>query len=302
MKSISPDLEKHVVHEAIDVPRITQLSAMYHRGLARHLCRAAGVPDLDLREVVHLPPHLVQAIYKKRIDDSFEFTHHGDWSASRALTAYSGSTTEPWALEGLQDVLRSLGWGDEKVGRVVHPDADLTRCLTLASEALKACWPEAWDEVNLLVDQIVYVDGPVRSATHQSTFGVIWAQVEEASDPELMFEMLLHEGGHHSLALREQFATFLQNPQDLATHAFRPDPRPLEGVLHAAFVMARMWSGLVKYRRAFGDAGPLEGTPLAEREQFTKDGLRAALETLDEHASWTPEGVDLFASLKQVAP
>lgn len=108
--------------------------------------------------------------------------------------------------------------------------------------------------------------------------------------------MLLHECGHHSLFLRTLFARHLQNPRDPASHPLRPDPRPVEGALHAAFALARITVGLRRLRRRFGDDGSIGG-----RLRRNVDKLDATLVTLDEVAVWTPIGMRLFEDLERVA-
>ncbi len=146
---------------------------------------------------------------------------------------------------------------------------------------------------------LVFAQGPLRSATIQSTFGVVYAEVEEAGDPLRMYELLLHESAHHSLALREQFTRFIDNPDTLGSHALRPDPRPLRGVLHAAFVMCRMAEGISRYLDLHASGGPLDGGAVEERLAFAQESLRAALAVLDGSAQWTGDGLALRESMER---
>jgi HEXXH motif-containing protein len=116
-----------------------------------------------------------------------------------------------------------------------------------------------------------------------------------------MFELILHESAHHALALREQFTRFLDNPEEVGTHALRPDPRPLRGVLHAAFVMCRIAEGLRRYQDVHRAGGPLDGCPVAERRTFALRSLRGALALLDETAKWTRDGLALRAAMNACA-
>jgi hypothetical protein len=212
----------------------------------------------------------------------------------------AGGGVPLWLREGLQEVVRSLNWGEESVASVVTElPVPVSRSVELSRLALSRVWPAAWVEHNTLVHYLVFAEGPLRSATVQSTFGVVYAEVGEASDPLRMYELLLHETAHHSLALRERFTQFLKNPDAVGAHALRPDPRPLRGVLHAAFVMCRLVEGISRYRDVYPSGGPLDGCPVEERLEFARESLRSALAVLDGAADWTVDGRALRASMQQ---
>ncbi|WP_406251964.1 HEXXH motif-containing putative peptide modification protein [Streptomyces atratus] len=218
--------------------------------------------------------------------------------APQPTEAYRGPDVPAWLKDGLQDVLRSLKWGETQAGSVVTSlPSNVRDALRLARRALSTTWVEAWDEHNMLVQYLVFTCGPLRSATLQATFGVVYAELEEASDPLRMYELLLHETAHHALALKEQFTQFLDNPNAVGTHALRPDPRPLRGVLHAAFVMCRLAEGLGRYLEAHPSGGPLDGCPVRERHAFALKSLCEALTVLDDTAVWTEDGCALRATL-----
>lgn len=309
MKQIPQELADHVCEVGVDTASIARLASLYHRSLARRYVTGAGVEvtaevEALIRRTRRLSPAVVRSVYRGPVpgdgtDQPLE--RLAEAATLDPTEVFEGSPDTPWVRAGLQDVLRSLGWGDDEVGEIEAFLPELRRSHALAVEGLTGCWPEAVDEMDILVDQLVFVRGPVRSATVQSTFGAVWAEVEEANEPLRMFELLLHETAHHSLALKEQFATFLENPDDLGSHAFRPDPRPLRGVLHAAVVMARIGEGLRRYTSTYGDGGPLQGCAVQERTQFADDALLAALAILTEQARWTEDGTVLRRSLEERA-
>lgn len=308
MKAIATDLAGEVCSVGIDTRATDRLVAIYHRSLARRASNLLGEaerPQLEdlVRGTRRLDPATVHFLYRGRenIDAAETARCLRQAGALEPTEVYSGSTDQPWLRHGLREALRSLGWDEENVGRVLDSVPSQTqRALELARQALRSAWPEAWQEHNTLVRYLVYVEGPVRSATVQSTFGAIYAEVVEASDPLRMFELLLHESGHHALALREQFARFLHNPDALGTHALRNDPRPLRGVLHAAYVTCRMASGLRRYLQVHPAGGPLDGCPVQERLEFAHEAIRQALAVLVA-AEWTDDGLLLKAALEACA-
>jgi hypothetical protein len=303
MKAIPAELAEQVCSVGIDTGAAARLAAIFHRSLAR---RAVGRVEAALqveaedcvRRSRRLSPAAVHSLYRGSSTSDETMSWLQDASATAPAEVYTGTGDLPWLRDGLQEALRSLGWGDENVGKVVAVlPFEVERSLDLARQALRSAWPEAWAEHNSLVQYLVFVQGPVRSATVQSTFGAVYAEVEEASDPLRMYELLLHESAHHALALREQFTSFIGNPDAVASHALRNDPRPLRGVLHAAFVMCRMLSGFNRYLAAHPSGGPLDGCPVEERRQFALDSLNAALTTLDDTALWTEDGKLLQAAM-----
>ncbi|WP_405725286.1 HEXXH motif-containing putative peptide modification protein [Streptomyces sp. NBC_01537] len=309
MKAIPADLAEQVRSVGIDTGATGRLAATYHRSLARRAvnqieeAQRLHMDDL-VRHTRRLAPATVYSVYKGTPGtDPAETARRLQAAAELAPTAvYDGPHDPLWLRDGLQEVLRSLNWGEEEVGTVVTElPHQVSTALELARQALRVSWPQAWAEHNTLVHYLVFAQGPLRSATIQSTFGVVYAEVEEAADPLRMYELLLHESAHHALALREQFTRFLDNPDTIGTHALRPDPRPLRGVLHAAFVMCRMAEGISRYRQSHPSGGPLDGCPLAERGKFAMDSLREALNVLDESAQWTDDGRALRMAMEMCA-
>ncbi|MEV5648098.1 HEXXH motif-containing putative peptide modification protein [Nocardia sp. NPDC052254] len=308
MRTTPSDLADPVCSAGVDTAATEELAAAYHRSLARllvnQLDRASrpGMHDL-IRPVRRLTPATVYSAYKGANGDPDEVTRH--LRAAAALgpaTVYDGPHDSVWLRGGLQQALRSLDWGDEEIGTVVTElPGEVRAALESARQALRICWPEAWAEHNTLIHHLVFTRAPLRSATVQTTFGAVYAEVEEAADPLRTYELLLHESAHHALALREQFTRFLDNPDAVGTHALRPDPRPLRGVLHAAFVMCRIADGITRYRQHHPSGGPLDGCPLRERRQFAMGSLHAALNVLDASAHWTEDGRALRGSLKEYA-
>ncbi|WP_033819691.1 HEXXH motif-containing putative peptide modification protein [Kitasatospora sp. MBT63] len=309
MKAIPADLAEQVCSADIDVTATARIAAIYHRSLARRAVGRLGEaqrPEAQnlVPRVRRLAPAVVHSLYRNTAGAGPAETRRQLQEAGSPAPAavYTGPPDAPWLRDGLQEVLRSLGWGDEQVGTVVTalpPEA--WSSLYLSRQALRTAWPEAWSEHNTLVEHLVLVRGPMRSATLQSTFGAIYAQVQETGDPLRMFELLLHESAHHALLLREQFTRFIANPDAVGTHALRPDPRPLRGVLHAAFVMWRITEGLHRYQRTHRGGGPLDGHPVEERRIFALQSLHSALALLDESAQWTEDGRILRTALRTSA-
>lgn len=319
MPALPTDLADALRTVDIDPAATARLTAIYHRNLARRLAgslssgqtvsveTAADVAEL-LRYVRRLPLPLVHRAYHIT-DAPFDpdevralraaFSAAAD--APRTATVHHGAD-DSWARDGLHRAVAALGWDEPDAARIASViPAEVEHALDLARCALMGAWPEAWAEHNQLIEELVFAEGPLRSATTQTTFGAVYVSVEEAYDPVRLFEVLLHETGHHALALRCQFTRFLENPDTVGSHPLRSDSRPLRGVLHAAFVLTRIADGLRRYLLAFPADGPLDDTLVRARLETNADGLDAVLEQLGDTAEWTADGVALDQSMLAAA-
>lgn len=207
----------------------------------------------------------------------------------------------PWSSAGIEKIMSQLGWGKfqsnwNKSLYKIEID-NLESALSL----LSTCWPDAHQEIIGLVSDVVTTNAPLRSSSYFGSYGAIWSGSDQLEKKELAFELLLHEEGHHALLLKEQRAKFLENPQEIHHHPLRPDPRPLRGVMHAAFVLWRMING---YRRLLstgsGSENLFDESFISNRLLFLEAQLIATLEVLDLHARWTDSGQILRDNLGDV--
>ncbi len=102
---------------------------------------------------------------------------------------------------------------------------------------LKRFWPEAEEAISLLVRDIVPIQSPLPdeslSSSSDTMIGSIMASLVE---PELMAEMLVHEYAHNLLNILSRYDSLItRTDEDCNYSPFRPDARPLMGVLHAMF-------------------------------------------------------------------
>lgn len=293
MTALAQDLLDRLTGFDPDPETARRLVRLFHRSLARRVLGTPAGTEMPA-ELARLSPAMVAAAHAGEPVDAAQLLARND---TPRLLAYAPDPKAGWIKAGLDAVMSSLGWNEPCSARPVSSDAASRRALALASEALSVAWPNLWSELTALVEVVVQCEGPFRSATRMQSFGAIWTETSEVSDPLHAFELLLHEGGHHALGLREQFGGYLVNAGELGSHPLRPDPRPLRGVLHAAFVTCRLTEGLMRYREHFGDAGPLEGAPVSDRWRELSQAAIASLEVLERQAEWTPAGRSLFEAL-----
>jgi hypothetical protein len=308
---LPPDMAAQLRTVAIDQPALDRLATVYHRNVARTLAAAfSGVNGAPAaRRVSWNEPRTVCRALTLSGNPLLPAEEPG------LLRALEGRVVPPprtrvlrgaelphWVEYGLERAAEALNYGGMSVMRaVLDPSAALLDSYRRAQEAVALCWPAASQETQTLIREVVFVEGPMRSSTEPCTFGAIYVGIDEASSPLRLFEVLLHETGHHSLSLRENFTSYLRNPKELGAHPLRQDPRPLRGVLHAAFVLARMLTGLTRYGALFPDGdGPLGDCDIAARVAYTAEALRAVLELLADKADWTEDGAALAESLHAV--
>ncbi|MEH6725879.1 MAG: HEXXH motif-containing putative peptide modification protein, partial [Hyphomicrobiales bacterium] len=87
------------------------------------------------------------------------------------------------------------------------------------------------------------------------------------------------------------------SPTELYSSPLRADPRPMEGIHHATFVLARM-ALVAKYLLESGLLSQVENE--LARKTITNARARFAdgLQTLDEHAAYTPSGAQAIAEAR----
>ncbi len=179
-----------------------------------------------------------------------------------------------------------------------HSEEDWRASLAQCLDWILELWPELFEEMEILLRQIVpvgYSDTKHLSASYKEAVGTIYMTLH----PHLltMTEALIHEFQHNKMNLASYFDPFLENAFfPLYKSPVRPDPRPLWGVLlavHAFLPVAEF------YRKMRAAHHPVSQTPdfekrLAEIDEKNREGM----DTLRMHAHWTPAGRALMDELE----
>src|SRR5262245_2986963 len=135
----------------------------------------------------------------------------------------------------------------------IQPVADkdaAAAAVTAALRLIEACAPGLADEIKALTREIVMVEPDFDPDTGRpsqfdgaSTFylwGAVFTTNEGKSPPDLA-QTLAHETGHLLLFGSIMGRPLVENEdEERYDSPLRRDPRPMEGVVHAAYVMARM--------------------------------------------------------------
>lgn len=157
--------------------------------------------------------------------------------------------------------------------------------------------PELAAEIRALLREVVLAAGPgtpgapvFDGASSFMLWGAIVLNVQHQATVLDMVQALVHESGHNLL-----FGLCADGPlvEDRGTqrHAspLRPDPRPMDGIVHAAYVSARMHQALERLLAA----GVLDDGEAAIARQALSEHARhfcSGMHTIEHHARLTVTG------------
>lgn len=178
---------------------------------------------------------------------------------------------------------------------VRDPSPDLVDAYRTVLRQLRECWPEAADELVRYVKVVVPFQSDLLLGWATPLFqGAVF--VRAAPDDLLFtFERLVHEAAHLRLfAIQRTVGRLHNDPPDkrLASVA-RPDPRPVIGVYHAAFVYGRL---VEAFARAISHGA---GEHWSRRLEVLLGRYRSLSHTLHEQATLTALGADILVQLDE---
>ena len=185
----------------------------------------------------------------------------------------------------------------------VADKASTASAVTAALSLIEAGAPDLADEIEGLTREIVMVDparspetGELAQFDGASTFylwGAVFANVEGKSPIDLA-QTLAHESGHLLLFGLTMGRPLVENAYDERYDSpLREDPRPMEGLVHAAFVLARMHYILASLLKS-GALAPNEREQAREQLAVHGSSFFDALTAIEQHARFTPQGAAIF--------
>jgi hypothetical protein len=188
----------------------------------------------------------------------------------------------------------------------VKPLDDKTAAASAVREALafiEASAPSLAEEIRTLAREIIMVESGASSETGEvsqfdgaSTFylwGAVFTRVANKTPAELA-QTLAHETGHLLLFGLMMGRPLVENTEDERYDSpLRQDARPMEGVVHAAYVVARMHYALSSILQA--GLLPADGATQAQTQLLDYHRLFFdSLSTIEHYARFTPQGADVF--------
>jgi HEXXH motif-containing protein len=267
-------------------------------GLGAFLARLARGP---------VSPHAFGAYYELVLAIEVD-----DLEAAAALLrdiATAPARAEPLAITALEppghpesDRIRRLSDTDPTIAFEIEPPpaaaaASATERVRAAQALLARGYPELAGEIDGLIGEVVLAAPPGRPGADTfdgaSAFMLWGALLLNACRHEsriAMAEALVHESAHSLLFGFAADGPLVENDDD-ARYAspLRHDPRPLDGVYHAAFVSARMHHALAHLLRAGAldaDEGAFARASLETHVKAFSEGVHV----VDAHARLTPMG------------
>ena len=165
--------------------------------------------------------------------------------------------------------------------------------------------PELGGEIRALVREIVLAvgsSGPgvlhFDGAASFMLWGAVYLNAASHETTVEMVQALAHECAHSLLFGLSTDGPLVQNDEgERFASPLRTDPRPIDGILHATFVTARMHQAVARLLGAEALAGSDRAE--AERALATNAELFArGLATLDQHARLTPIGAAALAGAR----
>jgi len=161
---------------------------------------------------------------------------------------------------------------------------------------LQTVWPEMEAEISALVHTIVPVNSPIGGMNYSCSSDDFWGAILCSFDPaSILAEVLVHEFGHILLfELLEIHGVFAKDsPKESDYYSpWRPDPRPLLGLLHAVYTFALV----AEYYRRMLRRAP-SNTGFRERYSLILGKLERGIRVLAESAKFNATGTVFFDSL-----
>lgn len=199
---------------------------------------------------------------------------------------------------------------DEGLGYALEPvSLDLreqaTELLGESMQLLEHGAPQLAGEIRALAHEIVFVQNPPGNVESQfggaSTiylWGALFLNAAAHTDRLSLAAALAHESAHSHLFGVTLGNKLVENPDDeLYASPLREDLRPMDGVVHATYVLARM----VYCLRALVASGALTSAETDEAASLCENYSEcygAGLQTVLPHARFTPDGSSVFKNAR----
>jgi hypothetical protein len=166
-----------------------------------------------------------------------------------------------------------------------------------AIELIRRVWPEALDDVTTLFRGLLPIQmaggGWNSASTGQAPF-VLQLTFQENGWPFLLADSILHECAHTKLDMALTLGPlFLNDEQKIYRHPWRPDLRPMVGVLLGAHAFLAV---LTLYHRGLR-IWPDDEAILQQYEQRRAE-VETAMSVISEHANFTAAGVEVFEAMR----
>lgn len=160
--------------------------------------------------------------------------------------------------------------------------------------------PDFAREIRALTPEVIVVKSLAtgESEFHGASSFHLWGSIlvnSEAHPTRLrLAEVLAHESGHALLHGATLGRPLVSNPpEELYTSPLRHDPRPMEGLAHATYVLARMHLVIAALLQS-GELSADEEKEAAESLEYYAACYNEGLEVVQRNAKFNPGAAELF--------
>lgn len=169
---------------------------------------------------------------------------------------------------------------------------------------LDSAAPEVAGEVRSLAREIVLVGKPTDDsaafdgASSFHLWGALFINTDSYVSRIEIAEALAHESAHALLFGLAGGRTLVENDPDARySSPLRSDPRPMDGIVHATYVLARMHYVMARLLQS-GLLTPEETVAAAEAQRRNASRYIEGIGVIDRHAEWTPAGEAAIAGAR----
>jgi HEXXH motif-containing protein len=185
---------------------------------------------------------------------------------------------------------------------------DMTSAIASVLQKLQAKDPETHGEIEAYVSDFVVIrSNHINAGTCFKAFGLLYLTVlREGQEWTTYLENIVHEAAHHHLFALWTIDRIIESDGDrLYKSPLRTEPRPMSGIFHAMFVLARTIRALNLFQADPLYAAEIErvstGYNQAKNPATHQDKFLDTYETIRNHARLTPLGSELLESCREMA-
>lgn len=175
------------------------------------------------------------------------------------------------------------------------PEHPLAKAQAQAEGILAEVWPEAAQEYGAMIKGVAWFESAgMQNFSDPKTFGMIFFNMSNGSDPYRLVEELVHECAHHALFIETSTDPLLVNPKQEAFSPIRNQMRPAIGVYHGSFAMGRMVELARRLRSLGKPAATLAATRMLDQHLAKQRRAVGELKKL----TLTPRGARVIAEIE----